>query len=65
MFLLHGFVAKQTCFLEWSLTYRGLPYFFLYLQSSSGINYLITDFVPLLCPYKLYIFNVSMSFNQM
>ena len=61
MLLLHGFVAqqslldfvvKQTCFLEWSLTYRGLPYFFLYLQSPSGINYLITYFVPLLYPYQ-------------
>ena len=30
-------MAKQTCFLEWSLTYRGRPYF-LYLQSPSGIR---------------------------
>ena len=30
MLLLHGFVAKQTYFLEWSLTYRSLPYFFIY-----------------------------------
>ena len=54
MFLLHGFVAKQAClvlwlskpaffFFEWSLTYRGLPYFFLYLQSPSEINYLIVN----------------------
>ena len=27
-----GFVVKQTCFIQWSLTYRGLLYFFLYLQ---------------------------------
>ena len=33
-------MVKQTWFLEWSLTYRGLPYFF-YLQFPSGINYLI------------------------
>ena len=30
MLLLCGFVAKQTCFLERSLTYRSLPYFFIY-----------------------------------
>ena len=29
LLLLHGFVAKQACFLELSLTYRGLPYIFL------------------------------------
>ena len=39
-------MAKQTCFLERSLTYRRLPYFFLYLQSPSGINCLI-------CPFTL------------
>ena len=44
-------MIKQTCFLEWSLTYEGLPYFFLPLQSPSGINYLITYFVFLLCLY--------------
>ena len=47
-----GIVVKQTCFLDWSLIYRYLPYFFLYLQSLSGINYLITYFVSLLCPYQ-------------
>ena len=36
-----GFVVKQTCFLGKSLTYRSLPYFFYgYLQSPRGINYL-------------------------
>ena len=45
-------MVRQTCFLEWSLTHRGLPYFFLYLCSLSGIIYLITYFVPLLCPYQ-------------
>ena len=43
MLLLCGFVAKQTCFLEKSWTYKGLPYIF-YLQSPGGINYLITYF---------------------
>ena len=28
-------------------------FFFLYLQSPSGINYLATYFVPFLCPYQL------------
>ena len=53
MLLLPGFVARQACFLEWSLTYRGLLYFFLYLQSASGINCLIAYFVPLLCPLSV------------
>ena len=43
MLLLCGFVAKQTCFLEKSWTYKGLPYI-LDLQSPGGINYLITYF---------------------
>ena len=47
-----GIVVKQTCFLDWSLIYRQLPYFFLYLQSLGGINCLITYFVSLLCPYR-------------
>ena len=47
-----GFVVRQTCILEWSLIYRGLPYFFLHLHSPTGVNYLITNFVPLLCPYQ-------------
>ena len=47
-----GFVVRQTWILEWSLIYRGLPYFFLHLHSPTGINYLITNFVPLLCPYQ-------------
>ena len=29
-FCLYCFVAKQTCFLELSLTYKGLPYFSIY-----------------------------------
>ena len=55
--LLHGFVAKQTCFHDRSLIYRYLPYFFLYLQSFSVVNYLITYFVSLLCPcqYDLHV----------
>ena len=47
-----SFSILQTCFLEESLTFRGLLYFFLYLQSPNGINYLITYFVTLLCPYQ-------------
>ena len=43
MLLLCGFVAKQTCFLEKSWIYRGLPYIF-YLQCPGGINYLISYF---------------------
>ena len=43
LMLLCGFVAKQTCFLEKSWIYRGLPYIF-YLQCPGGINYLITYF---------------------
>ena len=46
-----GFVVKQTCFLEWSLTYWGLPYFF-YSQSPSEISYLIPYFVSLCCSYQ-------------
>ena len=42
-------MVKRTCFLKWSLTYRGLPYFFL--QFPSGINYLITYLVSLFCLY--------------
>ena len=30
----------------------GSPILFLYLQFPNGINYLITYFVPLLCPYQ-------------
>ena len=48
MFLSHGFIAKQTCFLGWSLIYRGLLYFFS----------LITYFLPLLCPYHLELLNL-------
>ena len=44
VFLLCVFVAKQTCLLEGSLTYRDLIYFFLYLQFPSGVNYLIINF---------------------
>ena len=46
-------MVKQTCFLEWSLTFRGLPDFF-YLQPPSGISCLITYFVP---------FTLSLSFS--
>ena len=40
-------MVKQICFIEHSLTYRGLPYCFLYSWSLGGINYLITYFVPI------------------
>ena len=54
MVLLLGFVVKQTCVLEWSLTYSGLPYFFFFIMTtiSWGINYLTTYFISLLCPYQ-------------
>ena len=53
--LLHGFVAKQACLVLWlskpallSNHYlTGASYIFYYVQSLSGINYLITYFVPL------------------
>ena len=56
MVLLLGFVVKQTCFLEWSLTYSGLPYFFFFIMTTItwGINYLTTYFISLLCPYQYY-----------
>ena len=52
LLLLHGAVVKQTCFLKWSPVYGGLPYFFLYLWSLSGIDCVITYFVSLLRPYQ-------------
>ena len=48
-----GFMVKQTCFLEWLLTYRALPYFFLCWKSPTGIKYLITYFGPWLYPYQI------------
>ena len=46
-------MVKQICFLEQSSTSRESPYFFyLLIQSPSGVNYLITYFVPSLCPYQ-------------
>lgn len=44
------FVVRPACFLVCSLTHRGLPDFFLCLQSPGGIDYLITYAVPFLCP---------------
>lgn len=53
--LLHGFIAKQACLRvcgyanllsQWSLTYRSLPYIFLYLQSLVGLT-----ICRLLCPW--------------
>ena len=40
--MVQSFVAERACFLQRSVTYRGLPYFFLYLQSSNRINCLTT-----------------------
>ena len=60
MLLLHYFASKQVCLVLWLanllswviINIQDLLYFFLYLQSPSGINYLITYFAPLLCPYR-------------
>ena len=58
MLLLQGFVVKQVCFLDYWLivNFQGshkvgfLFFFFFYLQSHTGVNYLITYFVSLFCP---------------
>ena len=58
VFLLYGFVAKQTCLVFGlanllslvMLNLQELSIFF-YLYSPSGINYLIIYFVPLFCSY--------------
>ena len=57
-----SFSILQTCFLDESLTFRGLLYFFLYLQSPNGINYVITYFVALLCPYQHHLCDVWAAF---
>ena len=65
MVLLLGFVVKQTCFLEWSLTYSGsvtpILFFFIITRVSWGINYLITYFVSLLCPYQYHKLEFNMN----
>ena len=54
-------MVKQTYFLKYSLTYRS-PISF-YLQSSSGINYLLTYFIPSFCPYHPIIEIVAVLFS--
>ena len=62
MLLLHGFVTKQACLVLWlskpaffsNHKLTGVSHIFFYLQSLSGINYLITHCVPLCYFYQIF-----------
>ena len=53
-------VGHNRATFTFNLASRGLPCFFLFLQSSSGIDYFITYFVPLLCPCHFCLLRIHM-----